>query len=499
LEKEFEKNSISCLDMVVQQVQTQEQTQELRIPEGMPPVGTVLGAWGQCILRSKQWQTGSATAAVGLMVKVAYLAEGDRKVWCLESWIPFSFTWDLPETDREGALRVLCRTRFVDARAVSPEKLMIRAGVSALAQGAVTKESAVFAPTAAEDDIQLLQREYLLRLPVEMGEKTFSLEEELTLPPSVPVPRRILYSALDCAGADRKVLGEKLVFRGSGKLHLVYEGEDGQVSAWDFELPFSQFAQLEGSFSQDAQADLWYTVTALETELDSEGKLHMKGAAAAQYLVEDRKKLLLTQDAYSNLRQVNLHRAGLKLPAVLENRQETATLRENLTVDADVVADAVVLTDFPRVQRSGDEVQLELQGMCRLLCYGPEGALTGHTHRFRWERTIPAHEEALLLAVPATEGAHQFQPASGQITAQLQIPMDLTVTAGQGMDMVTGLEAGELRQPDPARPSLVLTRANGRDLWALARESGSTVEAIRTANGLEGEPEPGRMLLIPVL
>ena len=66
------------------------------------------------------------------------------------------------------------------------------------------------------------------------------------------------------------------------------------------------------------------------------------------------------------------------------------------------------------------------------------------------------------------------------------------------MPMVTQLEAGEKREPDPNRPSLVLRRANGR-LWDLARASGSTMAAIREANGLTGEPEPGKMLLIPVM
>ena len=52
--------------------------------------------------------------------------------------------------------------------------------------------------------------------------------------------------------------------------------------------------------------------------------------------------------------------------------------------------------------------------------------------------------------------------------------------------------------PDPQRPSLVLRRAGGESLWDMAKKSGSTVAAIRSANKLTEEPKPGQILLIPV-
>ena len=64
--------------------------------------------------------------------------------------------------------------------------------------------------------------------------------------------------------------------------------------------------------------------------------------------------------------------------------------------------------------------------------------------------------------------------------------------------MVTGLTLGEVQEPDPGRPSLILYRAGKTRLWDIAKQNGSTVEAIRKANGIAEEPEPGRMLLIPV-
>ena len=65
--------------------------------------------------------------------------------------------------------------------------------------------------------------------------------------------------------------------------------------------------------------------------------------------------------------------------------------------------------------------------------------------------------------------------------------------------MITGLEPGEKIAPREGMPALILCRAGNRRLWDIARECGSTVSAIETANGLTGEPETDRMLLIPVV
>jgi hypothetical protein len=67
-----------------------------------------------------------------------------------------------------------------------------------------------------------------------------------------------------------------------------------------------------------------------------------------------------------------------------------------------------------------------------------------------------------------------------------------------GIRCVTGIELGELADPDPARPSLILRRASSEKLWDIAKACGSSVEAICIANGITAEPEDDRILLIPV-
>ena len=61
MELQFNKTTVSCLDPVLREVQNMELTQELRLGDSMPDVGHVLCAWGQPVLRSKEWRMDSVS------------------------------------------------------------------------------------------------------------------------------------------------------------------------------------------------------------------------------------------------------------------------------------------------------------------------------------------------------------------------------------------------------------------------------------------------------
>ena len=77
--------------------------------------------------------------------------------------------------------------------------------------------------------------------------------------------------------------------------------------------------------------------------------------------------------------------------------------------------------------------------------------------------------------------------------------LDVLSEAQSHIPMITSLEMGDKKIPDTDRPCLILQRMGNTSLWNLAKENGSTVEKIRSANAMEGQIEQDRILLIPVV
>lgn len=499
MELQLKKEALPFLKPVLREVQELEQTQEVRLPEDMPEVGRILGAWGQPVMRSKQWQGGSVELTAGMLVWVLYIPESGGRPRRLETWIPFRMRWDLPDDCPDGQLRLLILPRYLDARSISAGKIMVRAGVSALAEAWCSHSTDYFRPDAVPEGLELLRRSYPVRLPKEAGEKQFRLEEELEVPSSVPKPEKLLYHRLTCDISEKKVLADKLVFRGSAQLTLCYEAKDGQVCTWSFDLPVSQFAQLEQSHSVDAQADVMPMVTELELEEGEGGALQLRAGIAAQYLVDDRQLLELAEDAYSPERELTLHREELEIPALLEGRRENLYGELTIPGSADTVVDAALLPDFPRQQTMDGAVRMEQSAMAQVLYCDEEGQLQCASRRWQGQLELPVGENAAIYSAPQPGKAPQVQSMGTEMTVHCELPLQIHTTSERGVTMLTGAELGEIRPKDPQRPSLILRRATREGLWELAKATGSTAESIRTANGLEGEPEPGRMLLIPVV
>ena len=141
---------------------------------------------------------------------------------------------------------------------------------------------------------------------------------------------------------------------------------------------------------------------------------------------------------------------------------------------------------------------MELTGQFQLLGTNGEGNLQSAAAHWEGNDHIPADEDSRMDLMVNPGGTAVAVPGAEGMEAKAEFALHTQTTTQRGLPMVTGLELEEIREADHGRPSLVLCRPNGQGLWDLAKASGSTVEAIRLANGLEDEPAGNRMLLIPV-
>ena len=497
MELHFSNTGIPCLKTVKQDVQTQEQTQEVKLTEGLPDMGRVLGVWGQSVLRGKQWQGEEATVSCGAMVWVLYAPEDGSYPRMVETWIPMELRWQIPGTKQEGKLWANCLLRSVDARMTGPRKLMVRANMAVRMQAYCPDKIEVSQPEGVPEDVQLLRKTYQVCLPVEAGEKSFQLDEELELPASCPKARSFLQARLYPRIVDKRVMSDKVVFRGVADLHTVYQGQDEGLYGWNFEVPFSQYADLDDSYSEEASVLLMPQVTGLETDADEEGRIRLKAGLTCQYVTCDRKDVQVATDAYSPVRKVEPQVQTLILPAIESMDTQTLLLQHTMSADG-MPVDVSVLCDQVRKQSLPEQVRLEIPALGQILYYNVEGGIQSSASR--WEDSIytePYADGNVEVNILPT-GQCSAEPTEGGMSVETNVILETVVTSAKGLPMVTGLEMGQPMHKDPNRPSVILRRVGPEGLWGMAKGAGSSVDAICKANGLTEEPEEGRMLLIPV-
>ena len=248
----------------------------------------------------------------------------------VNGWIPFQTNFDFPQTEKDGVIRVLVGVNGIDARSTGARKLIVRPQIQICVEALVEEEQTFYQPPREAGNAQFLQRTYPVRLSAEAGEKAFALEEELNLPASCPAAEKIHSFSLHPELIDKKVLADKVVFRGNAVLHMVYQGQDGLLHCWDFDIPFSQYTELDHDYEQDADVDFWLALTSLELEQLAEGQLRMKAGLTGQYVLFQRHILNVVEDAYTPGMTTVLQMHTMDVPAVLEEDSVTMVMQQDV-------------------------------------------------------------------------------------------------------------------------------------------------------------------------
>lgn len=497
MEIQFRQEGCPYLRRAVCQYQTQEQTQEVRLPDSMPDIGRVLGCWGQILIRGKEWRGSGMMVSGGVMAWVLYAPEDGSAPASVECWIPFQLKWDFPQTQRDGFILVDPVLRSIDARSTSARKLMARANVGATGEALEPAEEQLFIAEKLPEDVQLLQRSYPMMLPLESGEKLFDMEEELPLPEGKPCPEKVLRYAVEPTVLEHKVMAGRLIFRGKATVHMLYQSEDGTWNSWQCELPFSQYAQLDRDYSSGSDANIQVVLTSLDLQRDEGGRMQLKCQLAGQYVVFDRVMVDMTEDAYSPTREVELQTQQLRLPKRLDRVWRELTVSGESEGVAGQILDVSCMTDDVQQLQSGNELQITVPAKMQVLYTDENGALQSSVISAQGHCVIPSAPDNDIRVRQQLFQVRASQTADGiGVEAECQLVVD--VYAEHGNTMVTGVRLGEQVEPDPNRPSLILRSCGDEQLWDIAKKCGTTVDAIRSANQLVQEPEKGQMLLIPV-
>ena len=498
MEMQFDKIPVAYLQKLTGQTRTQEQTLEVRLPEDMPDINRVLGTWGQVVVRGKEWNGDYMSVSCGVMAWVLYAPEDGDGVRSMETWLPFTMKWELPESCHDGKILTDCLLRSVDARSISARKLMVRATISALGEAWLPGKMEYAVVPGVPENVELLTEVYPVMLPREAGEKAFTLEEQVKLPAG-PKLEKLMYCCLRPEILDKKVMAGKVVFRGAAGLHILYRADDGRLHTYDCDIPFSQFAELDGEYNQDPTLSVLPCVTAIDLIPDEDGTLQLKAGILGQYLLCDREMISITEDAYSPERQVIPTFESLSLPEILDCATQNISAEVTHPGDVQQVVDLAFYPSYAPLERTPGSMRVSIPGQFQMLFYDQTGELNGAIVPWEGEWGWDCAPSAATQISLIPEGKTQVIPGMGSVTLCGSVRLDAMASAERVLPMMTGITFGEKEKADPNRPSLILCKKGGRRLWDVAKENGTTVGKIMQANGLTEEPADDAVLLIPVI
>jgi hypothetical protein len=500
MELSFESVTQEHLQCVARTVLYQEETTESVIPDSFPDAGRIVSCHGQALLRTKECRDGGVTLEGTIRAAVLYLPEEAGKARPLAVQLPFSVRMDNSAVTMHDAVAADLTIKAMDARIVNSRKILVRADLAA-AVSVYTATAETFYPTvSACPGLQVRREELQVTWPMATGEKAFVISDEVELGDKPPVGALCRWSAVPVV-RDRKLIGNKAVFKGTVCLQVLYQTEDENFETFNFQLPFSQFLDLDYEGGED---DVSVTMVLTGAELEPDGlehctRLRLTLNALAQAVVTAQRPVTVLRDLYSTRQQVTPQLTTYALESRLDRQLLSQTVRETIQGPIRAVVDAAVFLEPPTQSREGTRVQLRCPAVVSLLYYDDNGVLQGTTRRMEAQTATDLAEGCLCLPQATTDGVVTAVPTAGGAEVWFEVAFDVECRAAEQITAVCGAETADLA--DTARPSVIIRAAGEQEtLWSIAKACRSTEEAIMQANHLtEEDAIGGRMLLIPLV
>jgi len=507
VEATWKTETLDYLKAVLDLGLTQEETREIIVPDAYPDMQAIIDVEGNVTLKNKEAGSGRVSISGSVAANVLYLADGDGTLKSIELQIPFTTGHDAHEITDDAEVCVKAKLGSIDARMINSRKVLVRADIMVEVRvfEKASLSHAVDLDGETESGLHIRKERLEFSFVSQVREKTFVLADEFALPGGKAPIGEILKSRIHLFADDVKNVGNKLIFKGSASIHLLYtSAQTEEQVTLDFEAGFSQIMELDGDGEHASyEIALQLTSAYLENGMTENGGISLELHAVAQVIERRTKELSYISDAYSTKFELTTGKTEYTPESLDEPDEILAEVRESIELPSAVLRVVDFSAHTGRVHWNIEEGKLvsRVSVFLSVIYVGEDGMLQGLTRRFEAKTEQEARENrSYTVAASITRELFVLQSADG-LEVKLPISFFVCPTRKARFHAIDSLSWDEEAPRDlESLPSVTVYHAEGGEsIWHLAKRYVSTEKQITVANGLmeDAVPYPGQLFIIP--
>lgn len=495
----FSAHKMPYLNKVYTEIRHQEETSETVVPDSYPDAASIADCFASVMLRGKECRTGAAIISGAVKGGVVYHPEDGSYPRLLEFYFPFSVSFDSGMLVDTAQITAELKVASVDSRMINSRKILLRVNVACEISAYCRQELTTYELQTDNDRLQTKTNTLCAYLPSETAERSFGINEALSMQAGQSPIAQIYKLRCDCRVTDRKLVGNKAVFKGMLQCKLLCRGENDILYTHTTMLPFSQYCELVQDYDEGILS-LFVVLTGCDVSIDHEGIPQLSANLLAQCIVYNRYEAELVEDAYCVGGELTAQWQHDQITCSLDRKTEQLTLHQSIPGSMNEIIDTELYDDFPLYRQSGDTMQVIIP-----VCIHVFGVDNHHIASSRQSRGEITQEYALAK----NAGCHarilpfdgcMVRTAQDSLEFQCGTQAEVCFTAQQELTSLCSGSIAENRKKDIRVPSVILHAiAEEQPLWNIAKAYKTTVTALRCANEIDSDYTPDHgMLLIPI-
>lgn len=501
MELVFNNIPVQYLQCIVRETYIREETSDMIVPDSYPDIAQIISADATVILRGKECRNGVSLISGGAKGTILYRPEENTTIRRMETYIPFSIKLENEEITPDVQAIISLRVRSVDSWIVNSRKVMLRVEVICCIRLYKQTEMNLYETTEVCPELQTRKSEYIITLPLETAEKTFSVHDTIEIPGTRTPASQLYQIYVEPELTECRLIANKAVFKGFLLCRLLYLNTDEIIDLYQQQVPFSQYCEFTQDFDQE-DLEVALMVTGCDTEQDSGeiwNKLHFNVNILAQCIVSGSKTISIVDDAYTTKGIFQPHWETQCIEACLDCQETSVTLMGTVPGRLRDIIQISSYWDAPKIGPGSGVVQIPIKGKVQILGWTEEGAIQCLSGLLEGEQSLELCNTAQYFTSIKMMGQPNIILGAAEASVQCDIKVKTICYVRQDTKTLSGavIEAEEFSSE---KPSLVIKKNNKENsLWEIAKSNRTTVEKVSAANHCEEGLQSGcSLMLIPL-
>lgn len=503
MEIELTRTQLACFDTVLDTTVLHEETMEMIVPDACPDILRIADTAGTVCFKSKEAMEGRVEVSGTARCAVLYLPDGECGMRRIEVNIPFFCTADAPGIKPGCAVVAVPRVLTADTRVLNPRKVLVRVNMAVSVR--VYAAAAAALCTGAEcacGGVEQLKECHNAYMVTSVQEKPFTFSDDLTVSGSRPEAAELLKCRVNLCCTESKIIGSKLIFKGTANLRVCYRAVDDSVCATDFDLPFSQIMEVNGvSEEADRTVDIQLTDFSCTLGAGDGRTLSVSMGLLAQAVIREELCTELLTDIYSTTCDLSAELQPYSLNDLTDRNTRRQTTREMIETGtvARAAIDATVSVGMVSQSREGGRMAFVAETVLSVLYLTEENEVFSVSRQVNVPCQVELPEGCVATCRCSCPGEVFATPTTGGVELRFDLDFDYLALMTKRVVGVSGVQARDLApKGDEKEPSIVLRVVGQEQLWDIAKTYRTTMADIMQANELEdGTALNGKLLLIP--
>ena len=506
MELELDRIQLRGFQTVLETTLYHEETMEMIVPDACPDILRIVDTEASVCVRDKSADEGRVELSGTVQAIVLYLPDGESGVRCLPVKIPFRCMSDSAVIHADCSVVVSPQVQSADTRSLNPRKVLVRVNlaVGVKAYRPIADSLCCGVLEANSTGVEQMVEEQENYSVVCVQEKPFTFSDELTLSSGRPEVAQLLKTGIGLNCSESKVIGNKLIIKGTAAVRLFYRATTDQLCTAEHEMVFSQIMEVSDC-GEDVTCMLEMLLGEVECTVLPSGDgrvVSVQMEVLAQAVLWEKRRFKILTDLYSTCHKVRPNSQNYNLQRLLEQGVKTQTVRE--TIDTATLAREVcntyVCLSCCEQKREGNQVILSVQACVTVLYSTEDAGLQSVSRQIPVTCAMDLAEMCVCSCTCRCAGEVYAVPTAGGLEVRFGVDFHFMARAVRQMAGVCGVEMEEEDQSAGGeKPSVILRRTErGERLWDIAKSYRTTVNDIKSANDLgEEEQMNNRLLLIP--